>query len=133
MPTFPFDVAGPEVFVFLGGAAVVGVLLAVGVVIIEAVVLTLFKWSRFWRALLASFVMNLVSTVVGVFVIGLALTVGAPAWLLLTFVASVVLEGGVIFLMNRPKARIGLLAVLVANVVTYLPLGALALLSGAFN
>jgi len=121
MPTFPFDVAGPEVFVFLGAGAVVGVLLAVGVVIVEAVVLTLFKWSRFWRALLASFVMNLVSTVAGVFVIGLAVAVGAPAWLLLTFVASVVLEGGVIVLMDRPKARPGLLAVLVANVVTYLP------------
>jgi hypothetical protein len=133
VPTIPFDVAGPEVFVFLGGGVVVGLLLAVGVVVLEAVVLTLFKWGRFWRALLASFAMNLVSTLAGVFVVGLALTVGAPAWLLLTFVASVVLEGAVIFVMDRSKARLGLLAVLVANVASYLPVGALALLYGVFG
>lgn len=132
MPIFPLDVAGPEVFVFLGGTVIVGVLLAVGVVIVEAVVLTLFKWSRFWRALLASFTMNLVSTIAGVFVVGLALTVGAPAWLLLTFAASVALEGLVVHFMDRSKAKLGWLAVGVANIVTYVPVGALALLSGVF-
>jgi hypothetical protein len=127
MPGYPLDVAGPGLFYLLGGTLVVGVLLAVGVVIVEAVVLTLMKWSRFWRSLLASFVMNLVSGVVGLFVVGLAFSVGQPAWLLLTFVASVLIEGGVIALMDRTHARQGLIASLVANIVTYIPAGGLLL------
>jgi hypothetical protein len=128
MPGYPFDVAGPGFFYLLGGAAVVGVLLAVGVVVVEAIVLTLMKWSRFWRALLASFVMNLVSTIAGLFVVGWVVTVGEPAWLLLTFVASVIIEGAVIALMDRGRARQGLIACGVANVVTYVPLAIILLL-----
>jgi hypothetical protein len=123
-------VAGPGFIYLVGGALVAGVLLFVGVVFVEAVVLTLFKWSRFWRALLASFVMNLITTAVGLVVAGLVVTTGAPAWLLLTFVMSVVLEGVVVAVMDRAKVRQGLVACLVANIVTYVPLGGILLATG---
>jgi len=130
MLSFPLDVAGPGAVAFLGGTLVVGVVLFVLVVVVEAVVLTVMKWGRFRRSLLASFLMNVVSTIAGVFVVGIALTVGGPAWLLLTFVASVVLEGGVVVVMDRAQARRGLAACVIANVVSYLPVGCLLILTG---
>jgi hypothetical protein len=124
----PLDVAGPGIFLAAGVGLGVGLAAFVVVVLVEAGVLSLMRWARFGRALLASLVMNVATTVVGLFVAALALSTGFGVWLLFTFAASVLLEAGVLALMDRPKARLGAVAALVANLITYIPLGALLFL-----
>jgi hypothetical protein len=125
MPDLPSDVAGPGLIIAAGvglGLAVAGF---AAIVLVEAGVLAALRWNRFGRSLVASLLMNVVTTLVGLFVAGLIFTFGSAAWLLLSFVASVLIEGAVLVLLDRPKTRLGLLGALLANVVTYIPLALL--------
>ncbi|HLE28218.1 MAG TPA: hypothetical protein VI793_08880 [Anaerolineales bacterium] len=117
--TVLFDVAGPGLFIVLG----IGALIALGfVVLAEAVTLRVMKWGTFLRSLLASFVMNAVSGIAGIFIASLIRSLGV-LWWLLAYALSVAVEGGVLMLMNRGQARQNWQAALVANAVSYLPLG----------
>jgi hypothetical protein len=121
----PLDVAGPGLIVALGvglGLAVAGFVV---IVFVEAGVLAALRWARFGRALVASLIMNVATTLVGIFVTGLLFSLGSAAWLLFAFVASVLIEAGVLVLLNRPQARLGLIGALIANVITYIPLALL--------
>jgi hypothetical protein len=119
------DVAGPGLIVALGLGVGAAVLLAVVVVVVEAVVLRVMKWGAFWRSLLGSLLMNIASGVVGLFFIGLGGLIGPIGWVIVTFLASIAIEGGVLALMKREQAGRGFLAALVANVVTYIPVAGL--------
>jgi hypothetical protein len=96
------------------------------VIAVEAVVLWLMRWAGFWRSLLAAFLMNTLTTLVGFFLAGaLVFTYDQWLWLLSWFIAwvlSVVLEWGVLALMDRTKLRRAFVASLLANTVTYLAL-----------
>jgi hypothetical protein len=121
----PFDVAGPGLFVALGVGLGLGIAGFVIIILVEAGVLAALRWARFGRALVASLIMNVATTLVGLFVTGLLFSLGSTAWLLSAFVASVLIEAGVLVLLNRPQARLGLIGALVANVITYIPLALL--------
>lgn len=125
MPTFPLDVAGPGLIVALGLGVAAGLAAFVAVALVEAGILTVLRWSGVGRALLAAVVMNVASGVVGLFLIGFVFSVGYVVWLSLAFVLSVLIEAGVLALMDRPKARLGAIASLAANLATYIPLAAL--------
>jgi hypothetical protein len=122
MPIIPFDVAGPGIVVLAGLGLGFGLVWYLGVVLVEAIVLTIMHWARFWRSLLASLLMNTVTTLVGLLVVGGAL-LGQRAllWLLFAFVLSVIMEWGVLALLDRPHARRAVLVSLVANLVSYVP------------
>ncbi|MFZ5878288.1 MAG: hypothetical protein ACOY0R_02850 [Chloroflexota bacterium] len=114
-----FDVAGPGlVFLVVGMGLLDLCVLTALIVAIEALAMFLLKWGRFWRCLLASFVMNLVTTLIGgglmylVSNIYLVLAVG--------FLLSVLIEGGVLMLFNRETARRNWVAALAANAASYL-------------
>jgi hypothetical protein len=131
MEPLPLDVIGPGIVVALGVGGAVAAMLLVVVVVVEAVILRLMRWGTLWRSLRASFVMNLVSGVAGVFIVGAAVLGGVPAWVLVTYVLTLVLEGAVLMLFKRGHVRQNVLAVLVANTVTYVPLGVLYAINAA--
>jgi hypothetical protein len=125
MPELPVDVAGPGLVIAAGvglGLAVVGF---VAIVLVEAGVLAALRWNRFSRSLVASLIMNVATTLVGLVLAGLIFTVGSLAWLLISFVASVLIEGAVLVLLDRPQTRLGLIGALLANIATYIPLALL--------
>ncbi len=122
MPIIPFDVAGPGLLIGLGVGLGLGVVWYLAVIGIEAIVLTVMRWAGLWRSLLAAFLMNTLTTIVGLFFAGgFVLTSSPLLWLAAAFVASLVLEWGVMALMDRKQARRALLVSLVANVITYVP------------
>jgi hypothetical protein len=126
-----FDIAGPEVL--LTGLAVGCVIFFLGtliIILIEAAVLKLLKWGTFGRSLLAVFVANIVTTLIGLVwlvtnYLGLgsfALQIGISGsrGLILAFILSVVIEAGILMLFKRGAARENWVASLVANVASYL-------------
>ncbi len=118
------DVAGPGLLAVLGAGIGLAVVLFVVVVLVEAAVLRLVRWGSFRRSLLASLLMNIASVIVGLFFISLSF-IHPVVWLLLAFGLSILIEGGVLVLMDRARAGRGVLAALIANLVTYLPLAGL--------
>jgi hypothetical protein len=137
--------AGPAIFLF---GIVAGVVLVFVIALVEAIVLRLLRWAGFWRALLDSFAMNLVSTLAGLvlnaFVADFYQSCGYdPArggrycdWLMSPWslllaagLLSVLIEGGVLLLLRRRPAGETWRAALAANVASY-ALIALLMVSG---
>jgi hypothetical protein len=137
------DGAGAAVFVLFG--LVAGVIASVLIVVIEAIVLWLLKWSSFGRSLRDSALVNFVSLLLGfvVFLIGvtlfpglmssgsdsspfilgvlnakLPLVFGVPTWVL-----SVLVEGWLLGRLEHYAPRRTWTAALVINTVSYLLLG----------
>ena len=127
MSNIPFDVAGPGVLL-VGLGVGLGLLVAwyLVVIVIEAVVLLVMRWAGFWRSLLAAFLMNTLTTLVGFLLAGaFLLTYERWVWVaayLVAWLLSVVMEWGVLALMDRTKIRRAFAASLVANIITYLGL-----------
>ena len=127
MPTYSFglDVVGPGFFALLG-AGVAGILLAsVLIVLVEALILRFMGWGPFGRALLSSFLMNLVSFVVGVLYAPLATQINGIVWVIGAFMLSVLVEGAVLAFHRKAPYGRALWPVLVSNVVTYVPIAVL--------
>lgn len=114
-----FDVAGPGIVLFVAGMGILALcVVSTLIIVLEALVMFLLKWGTFWRSLLASFVMNLVTTLLGV---GVMFLVSNPYLALLVgFVLSVLIEGGVLMLFKREAARSNWIAALAANAASYL-------------
>ena len=114
------DVAGPGLVLALGGAALV-VLTSI-IIMVEFVVLLLMKWDRVWRSLLASFLMNVTSSIFGGVLAVVANGLFQSVWIfaIVSFILSVVIEAGVLMLMKRGSARQNWIAALAANLVSYL-------------
>jgi len=114
-----FDVAGPGVVLLVVGMGLLALcILTVLIVVAEAAVLFFLKWGTFKRSLLASLVMNLVTTLIGG---GLMfLLSNTYLGLLVDFLLSVLIEGGVLLLFNRETVRKNWIAALAANAVSYL-------------
>ncbi|HEX5707975.1 MAG TPA: hypothetical protein VFX96_11805 [Pyrinomonadaceae bacterium] len=120
---FAFDAGGPLLFLALGVFALVVVVLIIAV---EAVALRLLKWGGFGRALLDSFLMNLVSTVIGVpllfgyaTIFGETLGVRYVFAFALSFVISAAIEGGVLLALRRRPSRETWRAAVISNAASY--------------
>ena len=117
----PFDVAGPGVLV---AAAIFGlgalIVITLVVSLIESVVLLLFKWDRYGRALWASILMNVTSSILGGVLVVVGLYQTSFSWFVVAFILSVVIEGGVLLLMKRDAARQNWTVAIAANFVSYL-------------
>jgi len=129
-----YDVGGPGLLAVIYGAGLaVLCLVTLVVILVEAGVLALLKWRPFGRSLLASLVMNLVSTLVG-FLPGVIYSLNQQPgmgfmllWLFAAWALSVVIEGLILSAFNREAGRQNWLAALLTNLVSYLlilgPLG----------
>lgn len=114
-----FDVAGPGVILFVAGMGLLALcILTALIVVAEAAVLFFLKWGTFKRSLLASLVMNLVTTLIGGGLIFLFSNVYLA--LLVSFALSVLIEGGVLLLFNRETVHKNWIAALAANAASYL-------------
>lgn len=119
--SIPFDVAGPGVLIAIAAFSIVAlIVLTLIITIAEAIVMLLLKWDKFGRSLWASLLMNVTSTIFGGVLIALGVLGGSYAWLVAAFVLSVLIEGGVLMLMNRGAVRQNLLTSLIANLASYL-------------
>jgi hypothetical protein len=119
-----FDIAGPGVYVLAGG--VVFAIFSIGTLVIESLALWLLKWDTFGRSLLAAFLMNLVSTIIGLVPFGVVLAgLNYSSLFLLAFLFSVLIEGGVLMLMKKGAARQNWIASLFANALSYVFLAVL--------
>lgn len=118
--SFPLDVAGPEFLFALAGIGIfVFCAVTVGVIFIESLVLWKLKWGTFKRALLAAFVMNLATTILGIGVVPFSSQLGY--WgLLIDFALSILLEGLILMLFKRGATRENWIAALTANTASYL-------------
>src|SRR4051812_17302377 len=68
----PADLAAPPVAFVLGVAVV---FLLAPIVVAETIVLRLLKWDSLWRSFVAALAMNVVSSLVGFLLLGVAATV----------------------------------------------------------
>lgn len=120
MFTMPvFDVAGPGVVFLAAGMGMLALcVLTALIVVLEALVMLLLKWGTFWRCLLASFVMNLATTLIGGGLMFLVWNIYLA--LVVDFLLSVLIEGGVLMLFSRGTARTNWVAALAANAASYL-------------
>jgi hypothetical protein len=113
-----FDGIGPGIYLLVGG--VFFAVFSIGTLVIESLALWLLKWASFGRSLLASFLMNLASTIVGFILLAFSFYVANFYTLFLVeFLLSVLIEGGVLMLMKKGAARQNWIASLVANAASY--------------
>jgi hypothetical protein len=115
------DVAGPEALLISGlpilAAFIVSVIL---IGLLEAAILVRTGWGEWSRSLLACFLMNLASAVLGLaflFVVGSILS--SLLRFLASFVVSWLVESGVLMLMRRDALRQNLVSALAANLASY--------------
>ena len=116
----PFDVAGPGLLAAAGFSVAMICLVSLLIVAIESLVLWRLKWGTLPRSILASLVMNLVTTIIGVALIILFPPQSDLLTLLIDFVLSVLVEGGILMLFKRSSARENWIAALAANTASYL-------------
>jgi hypothetical protein len=102
------------------GLGIVLIVLTLAISGVESIVMLLLRWDRFGRCLWAAFLMNVASTFVGSVLIAYAGWATVHIWLPVSFVLSVLIEGGVLMLMKRGAARQNWKVSLIANLVSYL-------------
>ena len=121
-PAVLVEVAGPSAPVLIIGAIV----LLLGIPLIEALVYLALKWGNFKRSYKDAFLVNLITTLVGV-ALGVVMPnlfrdnpLSSPsAFLAAAFVLSVLIEGAILVRLKRqPAGRTWLVAV-ASNVVSY--------------
>ena len=120
------DAAGPILVLAFGIVALVPAFMII--VVIETAVLLAMRWAGFGATLLDVFLMNLVSTLIGLLVLvwltflaadgdaGAGVLIGILA---VAFVASVVSEAGILFLRRHRSARRTWPPAIAANVASY--------------
>ena len=121
MPFAPIlDVISPQMMLVTCGLGIAALfLLTLVIALVEGVVLTLLKWNPFLRALLIAALMNILSSLAGA-VLLVFLQDTPIIWLVIGFLLSVVIEGGV---MTRFPPRLGWrtwLFAFIANLASYL-------------
>jgi hypothetical protein len=138
--------AGPAIVLF---GLVIGGLFLLVIALVEGIVLWRLRWGSFGRSLRDSLIVNLGSGLVGLLLINYASNLWqvcgydparggrwceqlvSPLMLLVwAWLLSVLIEGGLLMLLAKHPARKIWTAALVINVVSYLIIGALALLTG---
>jgi hypothetical protein len=119
------DVAGPGLLVALGAGLAGAVVAFFLIVLVEGLILRFMGWGPFGRALLSALLMNVASSLVGLFYAPLLTRINGLIWVLGAFILSVLVEGAVLAVTRKsPFARAAWAAV-VTNVVTYIPVALL--------
>ena len=119
------DVAGPGLLVALGAGLAGAVLAFFLIVLVEGLILRFMGWGPFSRALLSALLMNVASSLVGLFYAPLLTRINGLIWVLGAFILSVLVEGAILAVTRKsPFARAAWAAV-VTNVVTYIPVALL--------
>jgi hypothetical protein len=119
------DVAGPGLLVALGAGLAGAVLAFFLIVLVEGLILRFMGWGPFGRALLSALLMNVASSLVGLFYAPLLTRINGLIWVLGAFILSVLVEGAILAVTRKsPFARAAWAAV-VTNVVTYIPVALL--------
>ena len=119
------DVAGPGLLVALGVGLAGAVLAFFLIVLVEGLILRFMGWGPFGRALLSALLMNVASSLVGLFYAPLLTRINGLIWVLGAFILSVLVEGAILAVTRKsPFARAAWAAV-VTNVVTYIPVALL--------
>ena len=108
---FAFDAAIEPVSVSVGSSPLP---IFVAVVVVEALLLWLFRWGSVGRSALASFVMNALSALVG-----MVLDLRMPDALVYGFFISLPIEAAVLMLFDRRKKLRALVSALGTNVASY--------------
>jgi hypothetical protein len=122
------DIANGPAILTLGLLS--GGVLLLAVVLIEAVALRLLRWATFWRALRDAALANLASALVGL-VIGCVALAGTYfegltfAALIGAWLASIVIEAGVLKLLSAHTWREIWIAAMAANTASYVLIGPL--------
>ena len=115
-----FDVAGPGLVVAAAGIGLLALcIVSLIVIILESLVLWRLHWGTFKRSLLAAFVMNLATSILGAGVVVVTLPLGIWGFLI-DIGLSVLVEGGILMLFRRGAARENWVAALAANTFSYL-------------
>ena len=115
----PFDVGGPGLFIVVLGMGALG--LCVGLVIItlaEALVMRFLKWGSLMGSLGASLLMNIVTTIFGLF-LGWMFSQWLWFALAISYFLSIAIEGGVLMLIKPKQTRLNWIAAFVANSISY--------------
>ncbi len=136
------DISGPLVAVAVG--LNFGLIVFPLIILSETIVLWLLKWGPFSRSLFDAVIANVASTIAGgaflFLVAGIQFWLGLPnsqpsafieifGWLFLVpWLLSVVIEGGVLWLLQRHPARKTWKAALAMNTASYIQLGILYLI-----
>jgi hypothetical protein len=89
--------------------------------LVEAVVLTWLRWASFGQCVLASMAANLLSTIAIVLLISLS-GLKPLVYLVLGWLASVLIDTGMLMVFKRKPARRTLFSAAAANLVSYLVL-----------
>jgi len=114
------DVIAPSmVLVTLGFGVAVLCLLNVLISLVEGVTLTLLKWNAFPRSLLASLLVNTISSLAGG-VLLIILQDTPPVWILITLLLSILIEGLVLLKLQPTAGRRTWLFSIAANLSSYL-------------
>lgn len=112
-----------------------GLCTIVSVTLIEAIALRLLKWGFFWESLLDSFLINLGSSVAGY-----TLVIGRPGigimfiadvvshYFFLVFILTILIEGGILWLLRKRPLRKTASTAVIVNVVSYIGFTLLGLL-----
>jgi TctA family transporter len=132
---------GFEFYVIMG--LICGSMSLILAIVLEAVCLYILKWQTFWRSFCDSFLVNLVTAVLGCLLWGLWVSIKGKERLLVVFSfipmlvyaglfattpwiiawgLSVVTEGALLWRIRRQSFRKTFLAALAANLVSYLAL-----------
>ena len=114
-----FDVGGPALLVVAGGGLLALIMAKAIITALESLVLWLLHWGTFKRALLAAFVMNLATTILGVGIVLFTVTLSYGG-LLIDWALSILVEGGILMLFKSGAVRDNWLAALAANTASYL-------------
>jgi len=120
MLSVTLDVAGPGLLIGLG--VIVGGLASVVIVIAEALVLWQLKWAGFWRSLFVSLMANIASAIAGIFWTSFYVIRDIPfdvIFLVVSFLASIVIEAGVLMLLKRGANQENWRAALLINLASY--------------
>lgn len=115
-----FDVAGPGLVVGLlaFGVAFV-IILFLLIALVETVALQLLRWGDFKRSAKASVLMNLASTLVGLFFLWLVPALGFLG-IFIAWALSALIEWLVLRRLQPGEDRLNLIAALVANLASYI-------------
>ncbi len=116
------DMGGGVIIAILGLVIGAAVLLFIGIVSIEAFILHLMDWPSARTALLDSFWVNLVTTVLGLVLGFWDVVFLSPGMWVVLWVMSVVIEGVLLQIIKRQAVRKTWEACLVMNIVSYIVL-----------
>jgi hypothetical protein len=117
MPVLLADVIGGPVFVLAGGIA--ALILLAAVVIIETPVLVLMHWQPFLYSLRDAVIVNLVSMAVGFVMVQVLFPFDLITMVVISWLLSIIVEGGVLMLLRSESAQRSFLASLAMNTASY--------------